>query len=105
METNVMCLSQLLAENTESRRRCEQYSWMKYFNPDYTFSSYKFKKKMEKSMKEETSSTLGDEKKITPSVLRNELLCCMIKLHNSLYKVSAVEDDICGHYKGELAYY
>jgi hypothetical protein len=94
METNILCLSQLLAKNTESRRCCEQYSWMKYFNPDYTFSSYKFKKKLEKK----TSCTLGDEKKITPSVLRNQLLCSMMKLHNSLYKV-------CADYKGVLTYY
>jgi hypothetical protein len=96
----VESLSQLLAETFE-KRNCSAdaatYSWKKYFNSDYTFSLYKFKKKFQDST---TSSSVKNDKKITAGKVRSELLCSMIQLHNALY-----EDKEYVAYKGQLKCY
>ena len=58
------------------------YPWKKYFNSDYTFSPYKFKK-------------IKTTENVTAGLVRNQLLSSMITRHRSLYKDS---DD----YKGEV---
>ena len=82
---NIQCISQLLAQNSTSRALdAPQYCWTHYFNSDYTFSPYKLKK-----------NHFKETEKITAGYLRYDLLCKMIKIHNSLY-------DESGHYKGKL---
>ena len=95
----VESLSQLLAENFQ-KRNCSAdaatYSWTKYFNPDFTFSPYKFKKKFQDSRNDETSSSVKNNKRLTAGKVRSELLCSMIQLHNALYSDDSVA------YKGQL---
>ena len=90
---DIRCLSQLLIEKTKERSDFHDlpiFSWAEYFNSDYTFSEYKFRKKIK--AKEDTSET-----KITAGCVRDELLCAMIKFHNVLFKDS-------DEYKGKLIY-
>jgi hypothetical protein len=84
-ETDILCLSQLLAQNIELSPSdlAPEYCWTKHFNPDYTFSPFKFKKKALKN---------GED--ITPAALRNNLLCLMMDKHNVLYELP--------NYKGKL---
>ncbi len=82
-EHNIQFLSQLLRLNFTSRSSGDvsKYFWTKYFNKDCTFSPYKFKKYLD--------TNLTNKEVYTARNLRNELLCSMIKLHNSLYKESS----------------
>ena len=96
---HVESLSQLIAEKFKKRCANVVYSWKKYFNSDFTFSPYKFKKKVKDSSCDETSSSVKNNKRITAGKVRSELLCSMIQLHNALYNEES------GDYKGQSQCY
>jgi hypothetical protein len=81
---NFLSLSELLRLNYAKRSSdsVPKYPWKKYFNSDYTFSPYRFKK-------------IQNNENVTAGVVRNQLLSSMIARHHSLYKDS---DD----YKGQV---
>lgn len=86
---NIRSLSELLVVNNSVRcssTAAQKYSWITYFNSDYTFSTSKFLANIKKPE--------GNRIKAIKS-LREQLLKRMMELDNSLYEAS-------NSYRGQL---